>query len=323
MACCLRARSIRATCVAEYIVHKAVELSKVKAKRRAELSAPGYLEANYIAQAKYDGCNLVIEIHEDVSGDKWGYAYSRTGEVVKSCDHIIAAMCMLPGIERGTYLGEAWCPDAEFNEISGWFRRQQADEDTCRLQFVVFDVLTPDEWETGTSDVPYEQRALRAGILTHITQGQAPVWSAGSFGKIAETWKNTTAQDVCNKLVDAGGYDGLILRDPLGRWRKNDKGTGGEIIKIKRKLSFDLRVVDYVPGKGKHEGKIGSLVVEFRGQRMGAGTGLRDDERDVSQFEANWLNKIVEIEAMDYSSDGLLREPRLKGIRLDKLEPDA
>ena len=56
---------------------------------------------------------------------------------------------------------------------------------------------------------------------------------------------------------------------------------------------------------------------------MGAGTGLRDDERDVSKFEANWLGKIVEIEAMDYSSDGLLREPRLKGVRLDKLEPDA
>lgn len=310
--------------MAEYIVHKAVELSKVKAKRRAELSEPGYLEAHYIAQPKYDGCNLVIEVHEDNSGDFWTYAYSRTGEEVKSVSHIEIALATFPGIKAGTYLGECWAPDLEFNEISGLFRRQTPDEDTCRLQFAIFDYLTEYEWATGVSGMAYGNRVARIPPqLGLVPQAQAPVWLAGSFGHIAETWANTSAQDVCNKLVEAGGYDGLILRDPDGIWRKGDRGTNGEIIKIKRKLSFDLRVVDFIPGKGKYEGKVGALVVEFRGQRMGAGTGLRDDERDVAQFETNWLGKIVEIEAMDYSADGLLREPRLKGIRLDKLEPDA
>jgi len=310
--------------MAEYIVHKAVELSKVKAKRRAELSEPGYLEAHYIAQPKYDGCNMVVEVYEDADGDIRTLAQSRTGEIVQSVTHIEMALATFPGMKTGVYLGECWAPDLEFHEISGLFRRQTPDEDTCRLQFAIFDYLTPEEWEAGASEVEYGNRVARIPPqLGLVPQARAPVWLAGSFGHIAETWTNTTAQDVCNKLVEAGGYDGLILRDPNGPWRKNDRGTGGEIIKIKRKLSFDLRVVGFEPGKGKHAGQIGSLIVEFRGQRMGAGTGLRDDERDVAQFENNWLGKIVEIEAMDYSADGLLREPRLKGIRLDKLEPDA
>ena len=310
--------------MAEYIVHKAVELSKVKAKRRAELSEPGYLEAHYIAQPKYDGCNMVVHIATSSSGVRYANARSRTDEPVFSVDHINMALLLFPDLPDGTYLGECWAPDLEFHEISGLFRRQTPDEDTCRLQFAIFDYLTPEEWEAGASEVEYGNRVARIPPqLGLVPQARAPVWLAGSFGHIAETWTNTTAQDVCNKLVEAGGYDGLILRDPNGPWRKNDRGTGGEIIKIKRKLSFDLRVVGFEPGKGKHAGKIGSLIVEFRGQRMGAGTGLRDDERDVAQFENNWLGKIVEIEAMDYSADGLLREPRLKGIRLDKLEPDA
>jgi ATP-dependent DNA ligase len=309
--------------VAEYIVHKAVELSKVKAKRRAVLEQPGFLEANYIAQPKYDGCNLIIEVHEDLGGERWTYAYSRTGEEVKSVGHIELALMTLPDLPYGVYLGEAWCPDASFAEISGWFRRQNADEHTCRLQMAVFDALTLDEWNNGYSDVPYEARADRIAPLTHVKQGANPVWSAGSFGRIADTWNNTTAQDVCNKLVEAGGYDGLILRDPQGVWRKGDRGTGGEIIKIKRKLSFDLRVIGREEGKGKHRGRLGAIIVEFNGNELRVGTGFTDAERSAWWGGTEPIGKIVEIEAMDYSSDGLLREPRFKGVRFDKTEPDA
>lgn len=306
--------------MAEYIIHKAVELSKVKSKLRQVISAPGYLEYHYIAQPKYDGCNLVIEVHEAVDGSKWAYAYSRTGEEVKSVAHIEMALIAFPDLPAGTYLGECWAPDLPFNEISGLFRRQKPDEETCRLQFAIFDYLTPEEWTLGESDLEYGKRVARIPPqMGMIPQGRAPIWIAGSWGHIAETFPNTTAQDVCDKLVEAGGYDGLILRDPYGKWKKGDRGTGGEIIKIKRKLSFDLKVIGTLPGKGKHAGRIGSLVVSFEGKEMGVGTGLSDADRE----RTDWIGKIVEVEAMDYSSDGLLREPRMKGVRHDKLEPDA
>lgn len=313
----------------DYIVHKAVEVSNTHKEVKALLSQPGYLEANYIAQPKYDGCNMVVVVqqHKDEKNNEWWWAldaYSRTGEIVKSVDHILMAMELLPGLKAGVYLGEAWAPDLTFPEISGRFRKQKTTEETARLQFVIFDYLTDIEWINETSLLGYEERVARLpSALAQIKQCAAPVWLAGSFGKLAETWPNTPAQKVCNELVAAGGYDGLILRDPDGRWFKGVPGHTGEIIKVKAKQSFDLRVVGYELGEGKHEGKIGTLVVEFRGKRQGAGTGLKDKDRFIYNFHQQWLGKIVEVECLGVTPDGLLREPRLKGVRHDKLEPDA
>jgi DNA ligase-1 len=277
------------------------------------------LEANYIAQPKYDGCNLTVIIYLDGNV----LAFSRTGEEVKSVDHIKMALAAMPGIRPGAYLGEAWAPDLEFNEISGLFRRQATTEETCRLQMAIFDYVDLEDYLGGDCVVPYDIRVAWLPENTDlgiVKQGHAPVWLAGSFGKLAETLPGNTAQHVCNKLVESGGYDGLILRDPNGGWRKGSNGTTGEIIKIKRVLSFDLRCVGWDEGKGRNAGRMGNIVCAFEGKYLNVGTGFTDSQReDPDQF----VDQIVEIEAMDYSSDGLLREPRFKGIRHDKLEADA
>ena len=305
----------------KYLIHKAVELSNVVKARREILSAPGYLEHNFIAQPKFDGCNMIVKIMPDGT---WG-AWSRTGEAVLSVEHI--AMCMLtfPDMQAGVYLGEAWIPDTPFPEISGLFRKQSTTEDTARLQFAIFDFLTLAEWDAGHSEMAYGNRVARMNpALMQIAQGTAPIWLAGSYGNIATTWnEKTTAQEICNLLVAGGGYDGLILRDPYGEWYAGDNGTGGEIIKVKAKQSFDLKVIGWLPGKGKHAGKIGTLIVDFRGGPQGAGTGLKDSQRDPEKFVDDWLGKIVEIECLGVTADNMLREPRMKGIRHDKLEPDA
>lgn len=58
--------------------------------------------------------------------------------------------------------------------------------------------------------------------------------------------------------------------------------------------------------------------MEFQGKRLGVGSGVPHKLEDVPK-----VGDIVEVEAMDLSGDGLLREPRFKGIRFDKLEPDT
>ena len=316
--------------MAKYIVHKAVLLDKVKVKRQKQLAVPGFLEENFYAQPKYDGCNMVCIVRYTDTGLTVDFK-SRTGEVVKSCDHIAVALSNFPGLAEGVYLGEAWCPDATFAEISGWFRRQATDEDTCRLQFVLFDALTLEEWDRGESIVPYEGRALRLEPFGIIPQCHAPVWSAGGFGFVAKSFPGTTVQDVCGKLVEAGGYDGLILRDPAGLWVKGSNGTGGEIVKIKRVLSFDLRVTGVEEGLGKNAGRVGALVCSFNGKELRVGTGFSDVDRMMwwdaftgrGDERHGIVGSIIEVEAMDYSEDGLLREPRMKGIRYDKTVPDA
>lgn len=304
--------------MADYIVHKAVEVSKCHKAVREYLSQPGYLEENYISQAKYDGCNMVAV----VNGPSVTFL-SRTGELVQSVPHIGMALATLPGAVDGVYLGECWAPDLPFAEISGLFRRKTASEETCRLQFVIFDYLTLEEWNIGSSLIPYDLRVARMPTtLTAIPQQINPIWLAQSWGRIKDTWPNGTAQQVANQLVEVGGYDGLICRDPKGRWFRGDRGTNGEIIKVKPLIRVTCEVVDYELGKGKHAGRIGTLVVVYNGKRQGAGTGLKDSERGFEEFGTNWKGKLVEIEALGLTEDGYLREPRLKGVRDDVLEAD-
>lgn len=299
--------------MSDYIVHKSCEKSKLLKGIEADL------EFGYVAQPKYDGCYLLIKL--DIENDTVE-AYSRTGEVVKSVDHIKAALLTFPDVVSGVYHGECWCPDMPFNEISGTFRRQYSNEESCRLQFVIFDFLTLKEWDEGYSSLGYIERVERLPpLMQFVQQGSAPLWLAGSFGFLHETLPGTTAQDLCNKLVEAGGYDGAIFRHPLGAWIKGDSGRRGEIIKVKAKLSYALRVVGWKAGKGRNATRMGNLLVEFKGQPLGVGTGFSDAQRELPPED--WMGKIIEVEAMGFSSEGLLREPRFKGIRTDVTEPDA
>lgn len=282
--------------MAEYIIQKAVEPSKVVKSRRLRLEDMAVM---YEAQPKYDGCCAVIRVDD-------GEAFSRTGEPNKALGGIIRELRTFPQLAGTVVIGEAWHPELPFNEISGAFRRFT---ESNRLILVIHDVIPKAEFHRGFDATPYRVRmGLTRGVCSprvRVTNRMEP----GSYGD---------PQTVCNALVDHGGFDGLILRDPEGTWTRGS-GTTGEIIKIKRKLSFDLRVVGTWPGEGRHEGRIGSLIVDFRGKTLRVGTGLSDADRELD----DWIGQIVEVEAMDYSSDGLLREPRLKGRRYDKLEPDT
>jgi ATP-dependent DNA ligase len=294
--------------MAKYIVQKAVGPDKVKKKLQRSLED---YATTFAAQPKLDGCCAVMFLPLcDVP-----YVQSRTGETYVSLNGVARRLSLKFARdivrERGLVLiGEAWNPNLPFNEISGLFRR---GEETDELLFMVFDVLTMDEFNAGHSPVGWQERINRLvsdGAEDDLIVAHEP----GTYGDVLDFLKSELA---------LGGRDGIILRDPNGTWTAGS-GTTGEIVKIKQSLSFDLMVTGTLPGTGKHEGRMGALTVSYGGKTLKVGTGFSDDERD------NWwtfptliVGKIVEVEAMDYSADGLLREPRFKGIRHDKLAPDT
>lgn len=300
--------------MANEIIHKAVELSKVKIARRKVLEQPGYLAKHYIAQPKHDGCNTVMLLDQGGAS-----TMSRTGEPNRALGRAERALSSLLAEPIRRYgglaiLGEAWWPGRDqFSEISGHFRRHQ---DSDRLRLVVFDCLILEEFEAGLSPIGYVNRMAR---LDHVLW---PIVKDDVQRIASYKLPNIEPQSFCNQLVEKGGYDGVIYRDPHGTWERG-RGTTGEIIKIKRKLSFDLRVTGVYEGLGKNAGRCGAIGVSFRGQELRCNAGT-DAEREAWFADPSLIvGKIVEVEAMDFSSEGLLREPRYKGIRHDKAEPDA
>lgn len=317
-----------------YIVHKAVEQDKIKKKLRP---TEEQLRTEYIAQPKYDGCNMVAikrghwvpTVNKGLHAIKVGDVqmqpvdrgvvdlFSRTGEQVVSAHHIENALASAPFFPVGVYFGEYWHPTIDQPTVSGMFRKKDGTQYTEPM-FVVFDYVTLEEWEQGYSDLVYQERVSRLPSMGHaIAEGTAPVFYAESQGFLID--QELGSMEAAKLLCEGGAYDGLILRKPSGKWVKGDKGTNGEVVKVKPTITLDLRVEDIGVEVGEKTGRnVYTLWVRLpNGKAQEVGSGVPHHGNGVPK-----VGDIVEIEAMSYSKFGLLREPRFKGIRYDKPEAD-
>jgi DNA ligase-1 len=76
--------------------------------------------------------------------------------------------------------------------------------------------------------------------------------------------------------VQAGG-EGLVLHRANAMW---SPGRGDALLKLKPQPDEDARVVGHLPGKGRHAGRLGALLLELPdGQRFALGTGFTDAQR--------------------------------------------
>ena len=252
---------------------------------------------DYVMMPKYDGCLAIITPDGVIT---------RTGEPIRSipqCSQAVAEV--LPG---HAVFGEVYKFDTPFKDISGSFRRHKPQPD---LLVVVFDAVPFKDWLTAKCDKPYIERyaALKEAVLRTPTPSLI----------VAPALDLEAPQGFANALVAAGGYDGAIIRRKGAGWATG-ASKNGEAIKVKPVQSLDLEAVGWFLGKGKHAGRAGGIKVICRGVCTDVGTGFTDAEREaIAQGRASG---IAEIEFMEVTADGKLREPRFKGWRHDKEQPD-
>lgn len=78
--------------------------------------------------------------------------------------------------------------------------------------------------------------------------------------------------------VVSGGGEGLMLHRGHSLYHK---GRSADLLKLKRWMDAEARVIRHLPGKGKYTGKLGALLVETQmGVRFKLGSGFTDKQRD-------------------------------------------
>ena len=168
-------------------------------------------------------------------------------------------------------------------------------------------LLTKFQKGTGTSEIAQRIRAVvwdripladfRAGICVIPCQTRWSMMVAGPTTervRIAKTTMVNTihiAQELYQEQL-AAGEEGIILKNPAGHWE--NKRVKHQV-KMKAELEADLRVTGFLPGTGKYEGKIGSLLVESADGKVktAVGTGFSDEERSLPFSE--FKTKIVAV----------------------------
>lgn len=303
----------------DYIVHKAVELSAISKAARAKIT-----ETEWIISPKYDGCHAIFLF----DGGNFIGALSRTGEPVRSMDHIGRSLLDLYpiGTGRTAICGEAWMIGEEFNVISGTFRRHEPQP---QLQFVPFDIVP---FDYGV-DMPYLGQldgkphltpyANRLGVLTDLrATTPSHVLFPNHFGHNKATLEE--AVEFANGLArhykarTDSFFDGAVLAQANGKYSVGS-GKGGEFIKCKPLLSYSVKVGAVIADVGAKTGKHTCvLCFDLDGHVQKVSTGLTQEQANSFVENPNLiLDQIIEVEAMGKTVNGFLREPRFKGIRID------
>src|SRR5690606_10070291 len=114
--------------------------------------------------------------------------------------------------------------------------------------------------------------------------------------QIDEPWVQAVAQERVpshaalmarlDRMVKDGG-EGLMLHrgDAPYRALRND-----DLLKVKKHEDAEARVLAQLPGKGRHEGRMGALWVETRqGVRFRLGTGFTDAQREKPPAVGEWV----------------------------------
>lgn len=213
-------------------------------------------------------------------------------------ESIAAPAWFVRGLPPTALDGELWAGRGKFQEAVSTVRQQTPDDVAWRrIRFMVFDLPA----EPGN----FDQRLTR--LRTLVPQLNLPWVQAVEQHKLAD---RQGLQALLQKTVRAGG-EGLMLHRGASLYRaeRND-----DLLKLKPWDDAEARVVGFQPGKGKHAGRVGALLVETpEGKRFRLGSGLSDALRKSPPSVGTW----VTYRFNGYNDSGLPRFASFLRIRSD------
>lgn len=296
-------------------------------------------DEHWAYEMKWDGMRALVGVED---GHVWltsragNDATARFPEIAGIADALGAVDALLDG--ELVALDDAGVPSFERLQPRMQAHGQAAIRERASAQPVVlmiFDVL----WLAGhsTCELPYtERRRLLERLHLAGPAWQTPPTTYGGGDAVRETSRNLGLEGVVAKRTDSLYLPGRRA----DAWRK-----------VKTTLGQELVVGGWLPGAGRLEGRLGSLLVGYHepadgtfrfAGRVGSGIdattrarlerALAPLQRDDSPFvetpklpAPRWVDPelVVEVEFHEWTSAGVLRAPRYKGLRDDKPATDV
>ena len=206
-----------------------------------------------------------------------------------------------------------------FRETSKVLRSKTKDKSD--IIFNVFDVVSYDEFVEGVSLDGFSARKQNLYVsfmdhpnLKHLKLVQ-DLYVGNDLSMIHELQQT---------MVKPNGWEGLMLN--LNSSKYQTKRTTG-LLKIKDFLDADVYVKDVFEGTGRLAGKLGGVVIDYKGNDVKVGSGFSDEERDLYwQHPDQIVGHLIQVsyfeETHNQNDDKLsLRFPTFVTVRDDKSEP--
>ena len=215
----------------------------------AEIYRDSLNPANYWVSEKLDGVRAYWDGRQ---------LLSRNGQ------SFVAPAWFSAGFPKQPLDGELWLGRGQFERLSGIVRKAvPVDAEWRAVSYRLF--------ELPGAPGSFTERLAR---LRQLTEAAQVPWL-----QVVEQFRVTSReapQARLDAIVGAGG-EGLMLHRADAAYVA---GRSEDLLKLKPYLDREARVIAHLPGKGKHAGRLGSLLVEDAGRQFRIGTGFTDAERD-------------------------------------------
>lgn len=172
-------------------------------------------------------------------------------------------------------------------------------EDKTALSFIIFDMLPLAEFNTGEGIITYRHRYHQMQKAADIIANElhlehvevVPFLYAGTDQFMIQK---------CLDQMDAEGKEGCMLARDVTYKCKRHNG----LLKVKTFYTMDLPIVGFETGTGKNANTLGNIVVQYKDNRVGVGSGFSDAQREwFWEHKDELLGRIVEVKYKDISKD--------------------
>jgi DNA ligase-1 len=290
---CKHLRKYRGDAAEEARIGGALPQKPVKAKAEgedAESTAPGVL----LAESWDNATNLqgwwMSEKLDGVRAYWTGQQFlSRQGNLFHAPDWFTA------GLPNTPLDGELWIDRKAFQRTVSIVRRQDKPDTWKSVKYLIFDA--------PQASGAFEER-------WKFLQDVARAWSA-PFASVHDHVLCRGTDHLREELqrVESLGGEGLMLRQPGSAYVA---GRSSTLLKVKSFRDAEAVVLGHQPGRGKHKGKLGALLVRLPdGTEFEVGTGFTDKERANPPV----IGSTITFRFQELTDGGVPRFPSFIGVR--------
>ncbi len=196
--------------------------------------------------------------------------------------------------------GELYAGPGLFSQAVSIVKSGVADPTRWKtLKYMVFDLPL-------IGSAPFEQR-ISAMRQLESTIGSKYVVAVAQTQCRSPKHLGDFHQEVVNR-----GVEGTMLRAPGSLYERRRSRS---LLKVKDFQDDEARILGYVPGKGRHVGRLGAYECELISSRVRfqVGSGMSDQERD----RPLRVGAIITVRYQELTPDGVPRFPTYVGPRAD------
>ena len=191
----------------------------------------------------------------------------------------------------------------------------RADGEKHGIKMLVFDYMPVEFFKAQNCPITYTDRRVELDKLFDS-------YSFTYFNKLPILYKGNDVSKILEFLNEAinNGEEGIMINITNAPYEFRRSSS---LLKVKKMQDIDLPVIGFEEGSGRHQGRLGALLVDYNGDIVKVGSGLSDELRDdIWQHQEDWLGRTISIqyfeETANQNGGKSLRFPVYLDYRTDK-----